>query len=136
MLSSCFSHFSLNQLSIPNELLDHLSLLNFDGEVITTINEHIYDLIHFCESQEIDSDELVCILFFLTLEVCVNRWCHTLPPASIRSLLTFLKELHQAFDVCDHQDAYERISQLRMNPRESVEDFSSCFVHLCHEIPK
>ena len=101
-----------------------------------SVTKHIYDFLHLCESHEIDSDELVCILFFLTLEGHANRWCHTLPPASVHSLLTFLKELCQAFDECDNQDVYERISHLRMKLGELVEDISTHFLHLCHEIPE
>lgn len=100
------------------------------------VTEHIYDFLHFYESHEIDSDDLVCVLFFLTLEGFSNWWCHILPPTSVRSLLTFLKELHQAFNGCDHQNVYERISFLRMKPGELVEDFSAQFHHLYHEIPK
>ena len=99
-----------------------------------SVTEHIYDFLHFCESREIDSDELFCVLFFLTLEGRANQWCHTLPPASVHSLLTFLKELHQAFDECDHQDVYGRISHLTMRGRKSVEEFATRFLHLCHEI--
>lgn len=134
MLPVCFSHFSLNKLSIPDELLNHLSLLNFDSEEKTSVTEHIYDFLHFYESHEINSDEIVYVLFFLTLEGHDNRWCHTLPPASVHSLLTLLKELHQAFDECDHQHVYERISCLRMKVGESIEEFTICFLHLCHKV--
>lgn len=92
-----------------------------------SITEHIYDFLHFCESHEIDSDELVCVLFFLTLEGRDNLWCQALPPASIHTLLTFVVELHQAFNECDHQDVYEIISRLRMKLNESVEDFATRF---------
>lgn len=57
-----------------------------------------------------------------------------IPWHDVHSLLTFLKELHQAFNECDHQDVYESISHLRMKPSEIVEEFSTRFLHLCHEI--
>ena len=137
VLPRSFSHFSLSQLSIPDELLDHLSLLKIDDEEDrTSVTKHIYDFLHFCESHEINNDELVCIIFFLTLEGHANRWCQTLPPDFVHSLLTLLKELNQTFNKCNHQDVYERISHLRMKPSESVEDFATCFLHLCHEIPE
>ena len=100
----------------------------------TSVTEHIFYFLNSCESHEINSDELVFVLFFIILEGRSNWWFHTLPPTSIHSLLTFLKELHQAFDECDHQVVYEIISCLRMKPRESIEDFATHFLHLCHEI--
>ena len=101
-----------------------------------SITKQIYDFLHFCKSREIDSEEIVCVLFLLTLEGHANWWCHTLPPASVHSLITLLKELHQAFDKYNHQDVHERISHLRMNSGESVQDFDTRFLHLCHEIPE
>lgn len=101
----------------------------------TSVTKNIYDFLHFYESHEIDSDDIVCALLFLTLKGYANRWCHTLPPASIHSLLTFLKEIHQSFDECDHQYVYEIISHLRMKLGKLVEDFATCILHLCHEIP-
>jgi len=50
VLSGCFFHFSLNQLLIPDELLDHLSLLEFDIEDINSITKHIFYFLQFCES--------------------------------------------------------------------------------------
>lgn len=136
MLLGCLSHFPLNQISLPDELLDHLSLLKFDGEERMFITKHIFDFLHLCKSHESDSEEIVCVIFFFTLKGHANWWCHALPPAFVHSLLTLLKELHQAFDKYNHQDVYERISYLRMKPGESVEEFATHFLHLCHEIPK
>ena len=94
VLSVHFSNFSLYQISLPDELLDLLSLLKFDSEDRMSLTRHIYAFLHFYESHEIDSEELVCVLFFLTIEGRANRWCHTLSPASIHSLLPFHRELH------------------------------------------
>lgn len=135
-LLGCFSHFSLNQLSIPVDLLNHLSLLKFDSDDRTSVTKHIYDFLHLWKSREIDSEELVSMLLFLTLEGCANWWCHTLPSPSIHSLLTPPKELHPTFDKYNHQDVHEKFSHLRMKPRESVEDFAILFLHLCNEIPE
>ena len=87
------------------------------------------------EFYEIDSEYVALILFFLTLEGQVNRWCHALPSASIHSFEWFLKELHQAFDRYDHRDVCKRINQLRMKHDESIEYFSNWFLHLSYEFP-
>lgn len=42
MLLEYFSHFYLNQLLLPDELLDHLSLLKFDDEDRMSITKNIF----------------------------------------------------------------------------------------------
>lgn len=130
----CSSNFSLFQLSILDDPLDHLSELKFDGEDATPIIEHIFYFLKFCKSYEIDDDEFDFLLFYLTLESHVNQWCYTFPLASIHSLHQFLRELHQAFDRYNYCDVCKRINLLRMKPIESVEDFYDRFLHLCCEI--
>jgi len=78
----------------------------------------------------------MCILFTLTLEGRVNQCFHTLPSSSIHSHRQFIKELDQDFDWYDYRGVYKTINQLRMNPNESIDDFSNIFLHLCYEFTK
>jgi len=94
LLLGHFSNFSLYRFSIPNEPLNHLSQLKFDGDDGTSIAKHISDFLNFYESYKINDEEFSCVVLFLTLEGRDNRWCHTLPPSSIHSLHHFLWEIH------------------------------------------
>lgn len=106
MLPGCFSNFSLDQISLPNELLIHFSQLKLDGEDRTSISKHIYDFLQIFHPFEIDNEESPCVLFFLALEGCANQWCPTLPHTFVHSLLPFLKELHQAFNKYNNRDVF------------------------------
>lgn len=46
-----------------------------------------------------------------------------------------MKDIHKTFDIYDYQNVLKRITQLRMKPNESIEDFSDRFLHLCYEPP-
>lgn len=133
MILGCFSNRSNDQLLISDERLYSSSQLKFDGECEISIAKNISKFLEFCEFYEMDYEDVSLILFFLTLEGWVNRWCHILPSTSIHSFDQFLKELHQAFDRYDDWVVYKIINKLRMNPDESIEDFSNIFLHLCYE---
>ena len=74
-------------------------------------------------------------LFTLTFEGHVKRWYHRLPTASIHSFGQLVKELYKSFDRYDYRDVLKIINKLRMKPKESIEDFSRHFLHLCYEFP-
>ena len=134
LILGCFSNFSLYQFLIPDELLDHLSQLKFDGEDGTSITKHIYDFLKFFEFYKRNDEDFSCVFFFLSLEGRANRWCHTLTPTFIHSLHQLLRELHQAFERYNYRDVCENINILRMKPNELFEDFSNRFLHLCCKI--
>lgn len=100
------------------------------------LSTHINDFLGFCKSLEIDDEDVMCILFTLTLEFRFYQWCYTLPSSSIHSFRQFTKELHQDFDWYDYRDVHKRINQLGMELDESVEGFSNRFLHLCYEFPE
>jgi len=116
--------------------IDDLSQFKFDSEGDTSITENASLFLKFCEHYEIECEYVACILFCLTLEGKFNRWCHTLPPASIYSFEHLIKELHLIFDRYDYKDVLKIINQLIMKPNESTEDFANQFLHLCYEFPK
>ena len=74
----------------------HLSQLKFDGENGVSITKHLLDFCDFCECYEIDDEELDCLLFSLTLEGRVNKWCRKLLAASIHLFKQLAGELQQA----------------------------------------
>lgn len=94
IISRCFYNLSHSKLSIPDEPLNDLSQLKFDGEGDTSIFEHASIFLKLCEYYKIDCENVACIIFYLTLEGWVNWWCNTQPPTSIHSLEHFIKELH------------------------------------------
>ena len=102
ILLGCFSNRSIHKILILDEPLYDLSQLKFDGEGDTSITEHIFLLFKFCESYEIDCQDVACVLLFLTLEGCVNELWYTLSLASVHLFEQFLNELHQAFDRYDY----------------------------------
>jgi len=78
ILPGCFSNLSPDKNLILDDPLYQLSQLKFDGEDGTSIIEHISNFIKFCEYYKINDEYFSCVDFFLTLEVHVNRWFHTL----------------------------------------------------------
>lgn len=135
-IPECFSNLSHGKISICMEIIHVLSQFMFDGEGGTNVSKHINDFIRFCKYHEIYDKDIACMLFTLTLEGHVNWWCHTLPSASIHSFQQFHKELHQCFDRYDYQYVYKKMNHLRMEPNESVGDFSDRFIHLCYGFPE
>jgi len=123
------------QCSIPDDKLYHLSQLKFDGKDGTSITKHISDFLKFCESYEIDDEEFAYVVFSLTLEGHVNKWCHMFLESSIH-LFELINKLWWVFHKHDFQDVLMRINELRMKLEESLEDFILIFVHICFEIPK
>lgn len=101
-----------------------MSQLKFNGEDGTPLIKNIYDSLEFCESFVINDEEFSCVFFSLTLEGRTKQWCHTLPAMSIYSFEQLIGELQQAFERYDFQDVLKRINELRMKPKESLEDFS------------
>ena len=114
----------------------HFSQLKFDGENGISVTDHLFDFLEFCEYYEIDDEEFSCVLFSLTLEGRIKKWCHTLPATSIHSFEQLIGELQQAFHRYDFQDVLIRINDIRMKPCESIEEFSIRFVHTCFEFPE
>lgn len=136
ILLGCFPNLSPGEISIPNESLYDFSTLNIDGEGDMSFAKHASLFLKFFEYYEIDYEDVACIFFFLTLDGQASQWRHTLPPTSIHSLNHLIEEIYLAFDRYDYRDVYKRIDQLRMDPDESVEDFSNRFLNLCYEFPE
>jgi len=106
------------------EQLGDLSQFKFDSEGDKSITEHASLFLKFCEYYETGYEDVSCIIFYLTLEGWVSRWCHTLPPATIHSFKHLITELPLAFDMYDYLDVLKGINQLRINYNESIEDLS------------
>lgn len=116
-----------------HRIVSNVSQFRFDFDGFTFITTHISHFPGFFKSDEIDDENVVCILFALTLEGQVKKSCQTLSSTSIHSFNKFLKELHQSFDMYDYQDVCNRIDPLRMKYGESLDYFLNQFSHLCCE---
>ena len=136
IIPNIFSNLSPGKISISTKSFHVLSQFKFNGEGDTFLSKHTNDFLRFCKSHEINDEDNVFILFTLILEGWVNWWCHTLPYAFIHYFDQFINEIHQDFDGYDYQDVYKRINHLKMEPNESIEDFSNIFLHLCCEFPE
>ena len=101
-----------------------------------SITQHLLDFYDFGECYEIENEGLICFLFFLTLEGRAKQWCHTLPKASIHSFEQLASELRQAFHMYDLQSVVIKLNDIKMEPRESLDEFGIRFVHYCFEFPK
>lgn len=84
---------------------------------------------------QIKSEDVWAVLLTLTFEGPVERWCHTLPDASIDSFGHLAKMMIKSFDKYSHKDVCKRIYRLRMERHELIEDFADQFLHLRCEIP-
>ena len=101
-----------------------------------SITQHYSDFRDFGECYEIDDEGLFCLLFFVTLEGRAKKWCCTLPESSIHSFEQLASELQQAFHRYDFHNVLLKINDIRMEPQESLDEFSIRFVHYCFEFPE
>ena len=101
-----------------------------------SITQHLLDFCDFGECYEIDDEGLICLIFFLTLEVHAKKWCHTLPKASIHSFEQLTNELRQYFHRYDLHKIVIKLNDMRMEPQESLDEFSIRFIHYCFEFPE
>lgn len=93
-------------------------------------------VIHLCHSKGIDCNDVMGRFSALTLEGHVKKGCHTLSVTSIHLFEKLVSELCQAFNRYNFQDVFKWINQLRMKSKESLQDVSSRFIHLCYEFPE
>lgn len=73
ILPGCFSNLYPSEILFHDEPLYPFSQLKFDGEDGTSITNHIFNFLKFCEFYEINDIYFSCVPFFLTLEGHVNR---------------------------------------------------------------
>ena len=111
----------------------HLSQLKFDGENGVSITRHLSDFCDFGECYEIYDQGLFFFLFSLSLEGRTKKWCCTLPKSSIHSFEQLASELQQAFHRYDFHNVLIKINDIRMEPQESLDEFSIRFVHYFFE---
>lgn len=103
--------FSKNiNLSMPAEIIYHLSQWKLDGEGRKMVFGHILQVLQFCHSDITHCKEVIGRLFTLALEGHVRQWCHTLPIACIHSFEKLISELRQVFNRCNFQNVFKRIN--------------------------
>lgn len=134
IIMGCFSREI--EFTIPLEFFHNLCQFKFDGKGELIVLGHFFRFIQFFFlSNGIHCKYVQSRLFILKVECRVEKWCHTLPNASIHSFDQLVKELHEAFEKYDYQDVCDRINQIRMKYGEYLEDFLNRFLHLCYEFP-
>ena len=104
-------------------IIHDLSNLLFHGGGENTILENTSHFFQFCDSHNIDCEDVACRLFILTFEAHVKKWCYTLSTTSIHYFKKLVKEMYLDFDMYNYEDVYKNIIHLRMESDESIEYF-------------
>ena len=74
------SIFNFTLVNIPNETINLLSKLEFDGEGDISAREHLRKFLCKCNKHKIVDINATCRLFSLTLKGRIKCWLETFPP--------------------------------------------------------
>lgn len=116
IIPRCFSKYL--DLSIPMDFLYNLSQFKIDGKSTTTIFGYA---VEFFFLSGVYSEEILGLLFTLTLDGHAKQGCYSLPTSSITSFDHLVNELYRVFDQYEYQDFIDENDQLRMELTESID---------------
>lgn len=110
-------------------IINDLSNLKFVGESGTTVLEHTIQFLEFFTKHNIHYEDISCRLFFLTFKAHIKEWCYTLRTSSIDYFKYLFKNLYHEFDIYDYKFIYKKITHLRKEANESLNNFNDHFIH-------
>ena len=124
------SVFNFTLVNTPNETINLLSKLEFDGEGDISIREHLRNFLCKCNKYNIIDLSATCRLFSLTLKGRIKCWLETFPPNFFFTWFQFAHEFLDTFKDYDSNKICSELQALRRNKGESSEDFSVRLSHI------
>ena len=112
------SIFSFTLIDIPNETVNLLSKLEFDGEGDISARKHLRKFFSKCNKHNITDVSATCMLFALTLKGQIKFWLETFPP---NFFFTWFQLAHEFLDTFNDYDSNKLCSELQAFRRKKDE---------------
>ena len=119
------SVFNFSLVNIPNETINLLSKLEFDGKGDISAREHLGKFLCKCNKHKIVDLNATCRLFSLTLKRRIKCWLENFP---LNFLFTWFQFAHEFLDTFKDYNSNKLCSELqaiRRKKGESSEEFFS-----------